>query len=120
MVHSLSLALRGTTKANWLKEQFRNFVTLCISLIFCAINLKKKNTLKQPSIKDYTCAFVGVLLKYEIYFNLAVQFKQEMHIRTQTHATCIQFRITNRSSKKMETSGRKRRKLMICHRLVQW
>ena len=28
--------------ANWLKEQFRNFVTLCISLIFCAINLKKK------------------------------------------------------------------------------
>jgi len=41
-VHSLSLALRGTTKANWLKEQFRNFVTLYISLIFCAINLLKK------------------------------------------------------------------------------
>ena len=32
-------ALRRTTKANWLKEQFRNFVTLCNSLIFCAINL---------------------------------------------------------------------------------
>ena len=38
-VHSVSLALRGTTKANRLKEQFRNFVTLCISLIFCALNL---------------------------------------------------------------------------------
>ena len=25
--------------ANWLKEQFRNFVTLCISQIFCAKNL---------------------------------------------------------------------------------
>ena len=37
-----SFAMRGTTKANWLKEQFGYFVTLCISLIFCAINLKKK------------------------------------------------------------------------------
>jgi len=40
------------------------------------------------------CAFVGVLLKYEIHFNLAVQFNQQMY------ATRIQFRITNRSSKK--------------------
>jgi len=27
-----------------LKEQFCNFVTLCISLICCAINLKKKTS----------------------------------------------------------------------------
>ena len=32
--------------ANWLKEQFRNFVTLCISLIFCAINLFLKKVYK--------------------------------------------------------------------------
>ena len=51
MVHSLSLALRGTTKANWLKEQFRNFVTLCISLIFCAIILKKKTRSNNPLLK---------------------------------------------------------------------
>ena len=41
-VHSLLLAIRGTTTVNWLKEQFRNFETLCISLIFCAINNLKK------------------------------------------------------------------------------
>ena len=57
----------GSLGAKRLKEQFHNFVTLCISLIFCTINLYQK---KKVSNVVNNCSWYiteGMLIQYCSY-----------------------------------------------------
>jgi hypothetical protein len=49
-VDTSTLALQGTTTANWLREKFgKFFVPMCILTNFLAINLKKKRSFRVRS-----------------------------------------------------------------------
>jgi hypothetical protein len=57
-VDALTLALRGTTTANWLREQFcKFFVPMCILTNFLAVNLLKIKKNKKINFKKVAFLF---------------------------------------------------------------